>query len=139
MKFKRLHRGDVEHIVVHHSATPADMDIGAAEIDQWHRQRGWLSIGYHAVIRRDGSIEQGRQPFDQGAHVAGYNDVSVGICLIGGVDDEGNAVDNFTEMQYEALDWLLPLMYSAYPCASACLHRDLDPTTECSQIQLPAD
>jgi hypothetical protein len=36
------------------------MDIGVAEIDKWHRGRGFYMIGYHDVIRRDGSVEQGR-------------------------------------------------------------------------------
>ena len=47
-------------VVVHCSATRDDMDIGVAEIDKWHRGRGFYMIGYHDVIRRDGSVEQGR-------------------------------------------------------------------------------
>ena len=50
----------VRLLVVHVTATPAKLDIGAAEIDDMHRQRGFSSIGYHYVIRRDGTIEPGR-------------------------------------------------------------------------------
>ena len=50
----------VEYIVIHCAATTEDKDIGAEEIRGWHLQRGWLDIGYHRVIRRDGTIENGR-------------------------------------------------------------------------------
>lgn len=136
MKFKYLDVDDISDIVVHHSATPSDMDIGAAEIDLWHRQRGWLAIGYHAVVRRDGSIEHGRNVNEQGAHVRHHNDTSVGICMIGGIDDDGNPVDNFTEVQYEALNWLLTLMQAAYPRADIVRHSDLDSSTLCSKVRL---
>ncbi|HMQ62785.1 MAG TPA: hypothetical protein PKE06_19045, partial [Flavilitoribacter sp.] len=48
-------------------ATPAAMDIGAKEIDRWHRAKGWFTIGYHFAIRRDGSIEYGRELSEVGA------------------------------------------------------------------------
>lgn len=50
----------VTHIVVHYSATYADQDLTARDIDKMHRGRGWQMVGYHYVIRRDGTIERGR-------------------------------------------------------------------------------
>ncbi len=47
-------------IIIHCSATRAGQDFTAADIDRWHRQRGFRSIGYHFVIRLDGTIEPGR-------------------------------------------------------------------------------
>ncbi len=47
-------------IVVHCAATPPSMNIGAAEIRKWHTDKGWSDIGYHYVIRRDGTQEEGR-------------------------------------------------------------------------------
>ena len=47
-------------IIIHCSATRAGQDITAADIDCWHRARGFWSIGYHYVIRLDGTIEPGR-------------------------------------------------------------------------------
>lgn len=101
---------EIKSGVIHCSDTPADMNIGAAEIDNWHRnQRGWQAIGYHFVIRRNGTVEKGRDldndgdVFDeQGAHVSGYNKNSIGICLIGGMGGF-----NFTRIQMEALDTLI--------------------------------
>jgi N-acetyl-anhydromuramyl-L-alanine amidase AmpD len=120
-------RRRTDYIVVHCSATPPSSDIGADEIDEWHRKRGWSGIGYHAVIRRDGGIEFGR-PFDEvGAHVKGQNYRSVGICLVGGVNDQGDAEDNFSTEQMKSLTAIVATLERAYPGAEVLGHRDLSP------------
>lgn len=84
-------------------------------IEQWHRQRGWKSIGYHYIILNgrpfrdvrylnflDGQIQPGHALNDDpifsanevGNHVAGRNSTSLGICLIG--------TTYFTEYQLNA-------------------------------------
>ena len=78
-----MSRESTEYIMIHCAATRADMDIGAADIDRWHRQRGWRKIGYHYVIRRNGEVETGRDMDAVGAHCKGMNDKSVSICLVG--------------------------------------------------------
>lgn len=100
----------ITRIIIHCADTPAHMDIGAAEIRQWHtdpkpRGRGWSDIGYHYVIRRNGLVETGRDldgdgDIDEeiGAHAYGNNDDSLGICLVGGKPDF-----NFTFAQLVAL------------------------------------
>ena len=82
------------YIVVHHSYS----DFGSAEqINEWHKQRGWLGVGYHFVIGNgegspDGAIEATfrwtRRPQLHGAHagVRQYNQYGIGICLIGDFD-----------------------------------------------------
>ena len=121
-------RRRTEYIVVHCSATPPSSDIGADEIDSWHKNRGWSGIGYHAVIRRSGEVEFGR-PFDEvGAHVKGWNTRSVGVCLVGGVTEStGEAEDNFTQAQYESLMAMVAMLERAYPEAELVGHRDLSP------------
>lgn len=102
------------------------MDIGAVEIDRMHRQRGFRTIGYHKVIRRDGSIEDGR-PLDQiGAHVENWNSVSVGVCMVGGVTEHDINVpeNNFTPAQFAALEKLLVELKAKYPKAKIQGHRD---------------
>jgi N-acetylmuramoyl-L-alanine amidase len=80
---------EITHIVMHCTATPGTADIGAAEVNRWHLQRGWSGIGYHFVIRRNGTVEAGRPIEKKGAHVAGFNAKSVGISLAGGVASDG--------------------------------------------------
>ena len=73
-------------IIIHCSATRAGQNITAADIDCWHRARGFWSIGYHYVIRLDGTIEPGRDVTLDGAHCMGWNQRSIGICYVGGLD-----------------------------------------------------
>jgi N-acetylmuramoyl-L-alanine amidase len=97
----------MDYIVVHCSATKPSQNIGRYEIDRWHRQNGWLEIGYHYVIRRDGTLETGRELYSIGSHAKGFNDVSVGICLVGGISETGESEDNFTQEQLNTLEDLI--------------------------------
>lgn len=115
----------VRNIVVHCSATKPSMDIGRAEIDLWHRQRGFFQIGYHLVIRRDGRVETGRPLTTPGAHATGFNRNSVAVCLVGGVDEGGKPADNFTEAQRDELLVQLRLLRVQFPHARILGHRDL--------------
>jgi N-acetyl-anhydromuramyl-L-alanine amidase AmpD len=112
-------------IVVHCAATPPKADIGVKEITRWHRERGFLAIGYHWVIRRDGTVEPGRREDLIGAHAVQVNDRSVGVCLVGGVDAKGNPEDNFTPDQMVALKGLLDSLAVRYPGAEVLGHRDI--------------
>ena len=124
------HRAVTSFIVIHHSATPGHMDIGAAEIETWHKARGWESIGYNLVIRRYGTIEPGRPLDAVGSHTLGYNQTSVGICLIGLGED-------FTPAQWDALDDTISFLERLYPGAAVVGHRDLRPT-ECPGFDVKA-
>lgn len=74
----------IKKIIVHCSDTPDWMDnIRAIDIRGWHLDRGWRDIGYHKVICRDGSIEDGRPDEMVGAHVRGHNEDSLGVCWVG--------------------------------------------------------
>lgn len=102
-------------IVLHSSATRPSMDIGVEEIKSWHLEKGWNTIGYHLVIRRDGSLEKGRDWDTQGAHALGFNrnpsdgKLTFGICMVGGVAEHNvNVVeDNFTDKQWSTLNRVL--------------------------------
>lgn len=101
-------RPRTDSLIIHCSATRASMDIGAKEIRKWHvEENGWVDIGYHFVIRRNGVIESGRPLKVIGAHVADYNLTSVGICLVGGTDRFGLEENNFTKEQWDELKWLV--------------------------------
>jgi len=115
----------VRYLVVHCSATPPKAKVNATVIDRWHRQQGWRKIGYHYVINRDGAVETGRTLDEVGAHVEGFNAVSVGICLVGGVDEKLKPQDNFTEAQRRKLAVLLKTLLKSYPKADVLGHRDL--------------
>ena len=124
-------RRTTDYIAIHCSATKPTQDIGASEIRKWHTEdRGFSDIGYHQVIRRSGAIELGRSLHVSGAHVKGYNSVSVGICLVGGIDKNGNPTDNFTEKQMESLDATIDYLKKIYPNAIVQGHRDFPGVTK---------
>lgn len=114
----------INELVVHCSATPAGKPFRAADIDKWHRQKGWDSIGYHYVIPLDGSVEPGRPVEEVGAHVQGHNARSIGICLIGGVNAAGKAANTFNERQFAALETLLRGLRAQHPGTKILGHRD---------------
>ena len=97
-------RASTEYIVIHCSATKPSMDVDAETIRNWHvNERGWRDIGYHKVIKRNGDVEDGRDVRDSGAHAAGYNSKSVGVCMVGGMAEDNSAENNFTPHQWVAL------------------------------------
>lgn len=123
-----MQRFETKFLAIHCSATEPDQDIGVREIRKWHvEDNDWSDIGYHFVIRRDGSLEIGRPIEDVGAHVKGFNAVSIGICMVGGLNYNGDPEDNFTEAQYRTLTTLVYVLTKTYPGSKAKGHRDFSP------------
>lgn len=114
----------IDTIIVHCSATPAGRDNSAADIRRWHRQRGFSDIGYHFVVRLDGTIEAGRPLELPGAHCRGHNLGSIGVCYVGGLDSAGRPADTRTPAQRASLLRLLTAIHLAHPRAAIRSHRD---------------
>lgn len=115
----------INEIIVHCTATPRGRDIGAAQIGVWHKANGWNGIGYHHVVRLDGSIERGRPEEQAGAHCIGHNAHSIGVVYVGGLEADGKTpADTRTPAQKEALVQLLRRLKARYPGAVIRGHRD---------------
>ncbi len=97
---------DIWRLIIHHSDTYANMDIGVDEIRKWHTNPNkiggpYRDIGYHYVIRRNGKIEIGRPIEQVGAHAGKEgNPGSIGICVVG-----GKPLLNFTRAQWRMLEF----------------------------------
>lgn len=97
-------------IVVHNTGNPTDDDMGAERINEFHRRENdWAAIGYHFVIRKDGTIERGRPEWASGAHAVGYNSESIGICVSGNF-----MIGTPTPAQIESLAMLLANLCADY-------------------------
>lgn len=134
---------DIRQLIIHCSATPASLDIGAAQIRAMHRDKGWSDIGYHYVIRRDGRVEPGRDldhdgdiDEETGAHAFGWNAHSIGICLIGGANPAGQGEANFTREQMIALAAFLVAKREQYPGARVMGHRDTGSSKDCPSFDV---
>jgi len=114
----------INKIIIHCSATKEGNEISAATIDKWHKDRGWSGIGYHYVVLLNGNIEYGRPIDKSGAHVKNHNKGSIGICYIGGLDENMNPKDTRTSEQKESLLDLLKTLKRLNPEATIHGHNE---------------
>ena len=98
-----------DQIVIHHTGNAVDDDLSAAEIDASHKGQGWTCIGYHYVVRKDGTVEQGRPHWTIGAHAYRENSHTIGIHVCGNFEE---AVP--TDEQIESLAMLLSNLCTDY-------------------------
>ena len=121
----------IKRIIIHCSATKPNQNIGAATIKKWHLDRGWADIGYHYVIRRNGEVETGRDRdgdgdiFEEiGAHTYKYNRDSLGICIVGGIDYDGEPEANFSDKQWNTLRLMVRFLMAEFPNATVHGHNE---------------
>ena len=122
---------EVKNIIVHGS----ESIFGCVnEIRRWHIERGFRDVGYHFIIMNSyprhkmkynscsGSIEIGRmldgddilEENEVGAHALGYNDKSIGVCLIG---KDGQ----YSSTQIRSLLWLLQDIMKQFNLTPECI------------------
>lgn len=121
---RALDPNKVKYIVVHCTANGPTSQIGVKEIRNYHLSLGWDDIGYHYIIKRDGTIEKGRDISRTGAHTKGYNSESVGVSYVGGIDNNENPEDNRTLPQKQSLTKILTELKQKFPNAIIQGHRD---------------
>lgn len=115
----------IDKIILHCAATPEGKDYTVAQIDQWHRARGFKGIGYHYVVYRDGSVHAGRSVEKAGAHCTGQNANSIGVCYIGGCAADGKTPkDTRTAAQRAALEKLVKELLRQYSGATVHGHNE---------------
>ena len=121
-------------IVLHHVGVP-DGDVSSSRIHQAHIGNGWQGIGYHYVIRQDGTIERGRPLATIGAHAYRGNYHTVGINLSGNFDEEIP-----TGEQIDSLIHLLTFLCRHYHLTpneyTIVGHRDVNYDTACPGYNL---
>jgi len=100
----------IDTIIVHCTATPAGRDVTVADVDRWHRERGFDGIGYHYLVGLDGTVHVGRPLERAGAHCKGHNAHSIGVCYVGGLDAGMSPADTRTDSQRKALVKLLTVL-----------------------------
>ena len=117
-------------IVVHCSADKFQNGIDFKGVDyvrKIHKKKGWSDVGYHFVIKTDGTVDDGRDIEKIGAHAKGYNSNSIGVCYIGGLNDDGDPEDTRTEAQVHSLVNLITELKERFPGVVVKGHRDLSP------------
>ena len=115
-------RRSTKRLVLHHAAAEK---CSAEDIHRWHLANGWSGMGYHYLVRKDGSIWRGRPEDTVGAHAKNFNSTSIGVCFEGNFENE-----HMNEKQLAAGKELIADICSRYKLgvASVCGHRDLNAT-----------
>ena len=131
---------DITEVVVHWTAHFINQDIGAEEIHGQHKTDGFKGIGYHYVIRKDGTIERGRPINKEGAHAKanGHDKYSIGIAFVGGYTVNSNSglanppygKESLNDEQMKALKMFFNAFYKVWPGGQAWGHNDTDPQNE---------
>ena len=104
-------------------------------IRQWHVEKGWADAGYNVVIPRkkiSGGLIEIARPLDwRGAHVRGYNNRAIGVCLVGGMSEDGGNEDNFLPEQMAALERTVLFLLEVYPDAVIAGHNAFTKSKTC--------
>ncbi len=127
---KLENRKTTEYIVLHHRAGDGD----AESIHRLHLGRGFLGIGYHFYIRKDGSIYKGRPLGTVGAHAVGANQKSIGVCFEGDFEKE----KDMPGVQKKSGKELVSYLRGLYPKATVTSHNMVQ-STACPGRHFPFD
>jgi N-acetylmuramoyl-L-alanine amidase len=124
---------EIKYIVLHCTDTPIGREVQAEEVDHWHRERGFQMIGYHYLVRLDGTVEHGRPLFMKAAacNKGDCNLKGIHICYVGGRDAQGRTADTRTDAQRFALKFLIAKLKDEFPSAIVSGHRDWDKGKAC--------
>ena len=115
----------VSYLILHCSATRETRDYAPEQLRRDHLARGFIEVGYHFYIRKDGTLTQHRRLNEVGAHCRPFNRCSIGICYEGGLDANGKPKDTRTLKQRAALLALLLDLKQKFPKAVIRGHKDM--------------
>lgn len=131
LKFSSLSvRSKTNRIIIHNADAKK---CSAQDIHRWHKERGWAGIGYHFLVRKDGTIERGRPENTIGAHASGCNSDSIGVCFEGAFMTE-----RMGQTQINAGRELISYLKNKYGITKIQRHKDVNPTN-CPGDNFPFD
>ena len=115
----------INKIIIHCTATTEGRDVSIDEVRRWHvEERGWRDVGYHFLVRLDGTVEEGRPIEMTGAHTRSHNWDSIGIAYAGGMSkDMTEPKDTRSDAQKDALVDLICQLHDCYG-GTVYGHRD---------------
>lgn len=115
-----VRRRSTARIILHHAAASK---CTAQQIHSWHLANGWVGIGYHFFVRKDGTVYRGRPENAVGAHAGNNNYDSIGICF------EGNFMtETMSDVQRKAGQELVQYLKDKYGISTVQKHSDVNAT-----------
>jgi N-acetylmuramoyl-L-alanine amidase len=113
----------IKYLVVHCTATPQTTNVESIQ-RHWRERLGWKANGYHKIVKANGEVITLATDEQVCNGVAGFNSVSLHVSYVGGIDSRGNAFDNRTQGQKDAISQVLHAWRTKYPDAKIQGHRD---------------
>lgn len=124
-------RARTDYITLHHAEWSK---CSVYDVHAVHKQNGWIGIGYHFFVRKDGTIYSGRPIWALGAHVQGKNNCSIGICAEGAYMTE-----TMPSAQKKAIAELIDyIKTNYYPNAKIVGHREIG-SSDCPGSKFPLE
>ncbi|WP_315117448.1 N-acetylmuramoyl-L-alanine amidase, partial [uncultured Clostridium sp.] len=117
-------------IVLHHAEASK---CSIEDIHRWHLNNGWAGCGYHYFIDKQGNIWIGRPDDAIGAHTAGSNTNTLGVCAEGSYNKEA-----MPEIQKKAIIELCKYLCNKYDISSVKGHGELM-ATDCPGKNYPLE
>ena len=113
----------IKYIVIHCTATSQDAKIESI-INYWRQVLGWKNNGYHFIVDKNGNHTKITPLVQLANGVKNYNNYSIHISYIGGINSKGNPIDNRTIQQKDKLLYLCRELKRQFPNAIIKGHRD---------------
>tara|TARA_Y100000592_G_scaffold10800_1_gene15303 strand:- start:1092 stop:1460 length:369 start_codon:yes stop_codon:yes gene_type:complete len=113
------------------------MDFGVEKVTEWHKNRGFDTIGYHYLIKRDGTLQVGRDEDVVGAHAVAVNGTSIGVALVGGGTIDMGWENNFAPIQLETLKSIILKLKDKYDIEKIIGHYQVEDKKECPSFDVP--
>jgi N-acetylmuramoyl-L-alanine amidase len=124
----------VRFIVVHCAESKKTQDLTTDTLYKWHViENGWDDIGYHYLIKDDGSRHECRSLEYRGAHERKINSLSIGICLEGGYGGR----NDYTASQLQQLRSTILELQGKYPAAAVVGHNNFRTDKTCPNFNVP--
>jgi N-acetyl-anhydromuramyl-L-alanine amidase AmpD len=118
----------IHSVFIHCSDSDYDHHDDISVIRKWHvQERNWSDVGYHYFIKKDGTIQRGRDLNTIPAAQRGHNTGSIAICLSG--------KEQFTEHQFRALRRLCDKIAEQHEYLKFRGHREVDPHKSCPNFE----
>ena len=114
----------IKRIILHCTASPKTQTVQEI-LDYWKYHNGWRDPGYHFLIEPNGNVNE-LFPIEKVANGSkGYNSTSIHVSYIGGVDKNGNPIDNRTNAQMISMVTVIAKLKLTFKDAIIVGHRDL--------------
>lgn len=115
--FTTAERAETRFVAFRDTITIPDEQTDVRTIDLKHCRQGRFGCGFHFLITTKGDVQLGRPVETIGSHSRHYDRISVGVGVVGGLNEEGKRAFTRTVEQQAALDDMLTFLQERYPLA----------------------